>query len=709
MAERHHDPSRASVVSKPAMPTQLLSSNKFTIPQAMDLLRRNGVEFPGFHTTGTIELASVEGDRFVVKAAVHSTKKAGREMVVFCSKDELNSTISGVLGAMEKAGEDRTLGVIVQPLVESGTEVMVSVLNTSYGTVTTVKLGGALAEESTTTVRLLGEINPDILFNEISKIPGFSRDFIPMLAQFVHNVQRIVQTNPELESLEINPVICSKERIVPVDIRVASREPPIEKKDPMTQTEFNGQMDRLLHPKIAVFVAPACDLTGAVRYLMALNALRSEAEGREIVFLHPQKDQIEIQLPTGGVAVRKCYRSFGRILEEVGVPDVVIAALKPEPTIEMAKLCSNHKIPFVMIGAGFGEAGDQASERELINIFARGGCIGFGPNTVGIFNPTNRLNASFDAYDGLDKARPPLGSGTISLTTQGGGICSILYSALTAREIPINYALAVGNSNGVSMNQLARFNATQQNNVDFYYLESDPGPDFIKAISEVTPHRPVVILKGGRYAENVAATTHTGASFKPYHAFKMAAEQAGAIVVENSEVVPLLLEMLDKGMAKPLAQKLAGDAGVLCVSQSGGDGVEFTDLLLKAKRLQLAKPDEAQVAAVQNLVGDFIRVQPNPIDLGPTGSLESVLTVFNGDENVGLVAAIFNKYFFAELIPDNHGRFPNAVLTLTNDPNGIGTKIVREKGWIVSNSKSLTLEAMAHVYEYAKWLANAKE
>jgi acyl-CoA synthetase (NDP forming) len=728
-----HDAARAGLVTFDVASSvmdfvQRGSRLMYSIPGAMYLLGLNGVYFPGKHVTAVDQLKGFGEGQYIVKAAVPTKKKMAKGMVRKTDRASLEATFTEVLDAMRRHGEDVSLGVIVQSVEKPGTEVLVSVKNTPYGIETTVKLGGELAEERTTAVKTLGQVDEATLLQRLSTIPGIPSESIPNLVQVVMGFQRTAESNHAIDLIETNPVICRGEdgSAVPVDVRLFTREIEPSVTDIMPQDRFNEQMDRMLNPKIALYIAPNGSLgeggKGKERYMMTLNALASEREGRQIVFLHPQKESIKITLPDGTVVERKCYKTIEAIVDEVGTPDVAVVPLKPEATVETAKICSRFEIPMVMIGSGYGELGERGRvlKEELLTVFREGRIIGVGPNTVGNLDARHGLDTSFLFYDGLDKSRRPLGAGRIALMTQSGGKLAMYYDAVQEAGLRISHGVAFGNGYATRPHQMLMYNDTRDLTAEVYYLESDPGRAFIDALKNRTQRRGVVIVKGGRHSANSAIRSHTDSISGSNSTFIRAAEEAGAIVVTEEQALPLIISMIDSGMAVRLADKIRaarerGDSepGVQILAQSGGDGVTANDSVLDVEGLSLATPSHDRLGVIQDSIGGIIKVNPNPIDIGPMGSISTIMGALAGDPSIGLYLLSYNKFFDERLIPlndDGSGNplYFNTVLVMTNDPHGSMHAAAREKGWKVSTrNERLAVYSIAKIYEYARFLADS--
>jgi succinyl-CoA synthetase alpha subunit len=494
----------------------------------------------------------------------------------------------------------------------------------------------------------------------------------------------------------------------------------------MSQEAFDAQMQRLLHPSFVVMAAPSTDPRSMVRYQTTRNLAESQKRtGGELAFISlTNGDSIEVTLPDGETRTYKCYKDLAALVAASGKkPDVVVAPLPPKPTIEIADACSVFEVPIVMIGSGFGEvvSPDAVEDtRRLTEIFARGRIIGIGPNTYGahVSGPTSSWNLTFDFVGGLDEAGLPATGGRISVITQSGGVCAGICTNLTNLGLPIDFALAIGNSTGIDLNQLAvSVAARDQTEVAFYYLERSPGQAFVDSVAATTPSKPVVVFKGARHDGNQAAKTHTDSVSSDNDVLECALKKAGAIVVTDEAVIPLLLGMLEHGMAVRLAEKIhaarskgRAEPGVLIITQSGADGVISTDLALDRKiAFRLAEPEQSSIAQVQEAAGNILTIRSNPVDLGPTGSACNVCHQLASDPDVGVVMLAIRRPFHESLIPNQQDTNPDVVLTFPTNPSQTAFRHAVEKGWLTSPDTQTTLDAFALLYQYARFLADQKQ
>jgi acetyltransferase len=223
----------------------------------------------------------------------------------------------------------------------------------------------------------------------------------------------------------------------------------------------------------------------------------------------------------------------------------------------------------VIVTGGFAESGAAGKTlQDRIAATARGGGVRLvGPNCFGVINVHAGLNASL----GLGLPEP----GGVSLFTQSGAYGMAAFSR--SKEGGVGFAKVIAPGNKADLDEtevVAYLGADPKTRVIALLLESiRDGAAFVEAVRRVTPFKPVVILKTGRHgAAQRAAASHTDALAGDYRVASAALRQAGARLVEDG------LSLLDVASALDLGPPLSGRR-VAIVTNSGGTGVELTDLL----------------------------------------------------------------------------------------------------------------------------------
>jgi acetyltransferase len=258
----------------------------------------------------------------------------------------------------------------------------------------------------------------------------------------------------------------------------------------------------------------------------------------------------------------------------------------------------------VVISGGFAEAGPEGArlQAQLLAAARAGGVRIIGPNCFGVQNCDLGLNASLAR--GL-----PAGGGGISLVTQSGAYGMAIHTLGRDEHARFAKVCATGNKADIADAELLRYlGADPATHTLCFLSESLPdGRAFAEAAREVTPDKPVIVARTGRSGAGArAAFSHTAALASPERLVRGALEQAGVTVVASG------LEMLDAARALD-SQPLAAGSRIGIITNSGGTGVELTDLLVDEG---LTVPElSASLAAGLSAVLPPLGSARNPVDI----------------------------------------------------------------------------------------------
>ena len=271
----------------------------------------------------------------------------------------------------------------------------------------------------------------------------------------------------------------------------------------------------------------------------------------------------------------------------------------------------------VVLSAGFAEVGDDGAklQAEAVTAARAGGVRLVGPNCFGVQNSRLPLNASIAA--GL-----PRGEGGVAVVTQSGSYGMAVHALGQDEGLRVAKVLAAGNKAEISDAELLS------------YLRDDPDTTVICLLLEsitqareffieaclTTPHKPVIAVLGGRSsAGQRAALSHTAALATDDAARDAALRQAGVVRVRTG------LQALDAARALS-GQPVPRGRRVAVVTNSGGTGVELTDLLADQGLLlpELSQPLQDRLRAIMPSYASA----RNPVDMTPAWHLFT--TVYPG-------------------------------------------------------------------------------
>ena len=346
-------------------------------------------------------------------------------------------------------------------------------------------------------------------------------------------------------------------------------------------------------PRRIALVGASAEVGKAGRLL--LDNLRASGQ-HEIVPIHPSASE---------VAGHAAYPS---VPAAPGAIDLAVIVTPAATTPKVIADCALAGVPVALIlSGGFKETGSAgaAIEAEVLRAACGGSSSGgvrvIGPNCFGLIDVQRGLNASLAM--GLPSA------GGVSLFTQSGSYGMAAFSRSQDGAIGFAKVLAAGNKADVSeVDAIRCFGADPATRVIALVLESiADGPALVAALREVTPVKPVVILKTGRStAGKRAAASHTAALAQDFAVAQAVLRQAGAVLVDDG------LSLFDVAAALDRQPPLRGRR-VAIISNSGGTGVELADLL-EAQGLEvpaLSPPLQQRIAAHLPAHGSAA----NPVDV----------------------------------------------------------------------------------------------
>ena len=251
---------------------------------------------------------------------------------------------------------------------------------------------------------------------------------------------------------------------------------------------------QLLEPR-SIAIIGASGTKGKVGNMIARNVTSHNYNG-DVFFVNPKRKKI---------LGRKCYPTLVDIGQSVDCAIIVVPGKFVEDVVrEGAKVCKN----FVVISAGFGEAGATGHNREM-SLRALAEELGvkvLGPNCLGFLTPAIGLNASF--AEGL----PDIGR--TAVISQSGALAVAIMDKAREEKIGFSSVVSIGNKMHIGAAELIdHFCRDKNTDVIALYLEGvDRGELFLSAIAEaVNNGKKVIVLKAGRTQEaQEAIALHTG-------------------------------------------------------------------------------------------------------------------------------------------------------------------------------------------------------
>ena len=251
-----------------------------------------------------------------------------------------------------------------------------------------------------------------------------------------------------------------------------------------------------------------------------------------------------------------------------GPVDLGVFVVPPNAILDgIPRLAAKGMRAGIVISAGFKEVGGAgvALERSLRDAARSAGVRVLGPNCLGLIDTHASLNASFS------RGTPP--KGFISFFSQSGALCTAVLDWAIGRNVGFSKFMSLGNKADISESDILEYLADDPSTrVILGYVESiDDGRRFLRAARNVTPRKPVIIVKAGATAAGArAASSHTGSLAGSDSAYGAAFRQGGVLRAATVE------DLFDLALGFAM-QPLPGGDRLLILTNAGGPGILAAD------------------------------------------------------------------------------------------------------------------------------------
>jgi acetyl-CoA synthetase (ADP-forming) len=351
------------------------------------------------------------------------------------------------------------------------------------------------------------------------------------------------------------------------------------------------------------------------------------------------------------------YRDVDSLPE---APDLAVVALNQQSTVQMtAKLRDLGVAGVSVIAGGYAEMGpDGAALQDALREAARDMPV-VGPNTLGLLNANACLNVTF-----YPRVMVP---GNVSFLSQSGGIGLAIKGRAEDEGMGIAKWIGVGNRVNLEFHTLLDYlKDDPETRVIGIFMEGSANAQaFVRSIREITPHKPVLVYKGGRGedADRVTAS-HTGAMAGSSMVWDGALKQAGA------EIVTSISEMI--AMCKALSiGRVPGGKSLGIFTHTAGPSIVAWDVLQNEPGCTLPDLEERTILRIAEILGPSVPVvYKNPVD-GAAGAFltepfHDIAETILDDPRVDALLAIFCEHkswdYPSEALIELAGRFTKPIV-----------------------------------------------
>ena len=329
-------------------------------------------------------------------------------------------------------------------------------------------------------------------------------------------------------------------------------------------------LSRLLNPR-SVAIVGASRSPEKYGYLVPRYLIEEGYQGK--IFLVNPRD--------GEALGRRFYASLKDIDQPI---DLVVSVLPPSKTAAVVQdAVSIEAGGVVLLSAGFAESGPAGTEAQnaITRIALEGGVRLVGPNCLGLFNASSRLNVM---------TNPDIPLGPIALITQSGGLAEMFFHEARRLGSGFSLCVSVGNQADVRLEEAIEYAAADPSTkVIAVYVEGVPdGRGFIESVAAAARLKPVVVIKGGRgKAGSRATVSHTASIAGSANVYQALLQNAGAVVVQSlTDFYPVALTL---ALAPPL-----GGPNIALLGGGGGQGTVMADVVEGMGLQAPALPDDIQ-------------------------------------------------------------------------------------------------------------------
>jgi acetyltransferase len=271
---------------------------------------------------------------------------------------------------------------------------------------------------------------------------------------------------------------------------------------------------------------------------------------------------------------------------------------------------------FIILSAGFGEAGEQGKcwEKEIVEtVDAVGGCL-IGPNCIGI------LNANYHGV--FTTPIPPHDPKGCDLISSSGATAVFLIEAGIPSGLKFSNVFSVGNSAQIGVEEVLEYmdlnhDPEKDSCIKLLYLESVANPQKLlkHAASLINKGVRIAAIKAGSTAAGSrAAASHTGALMTSDMVVRALFRKAGIVYCSSRE------ELLS--VASVFHYKELKGRNIAVITHAGGSAVMLTDAL-SLGGLQVPPIEGPDAEKLLSILHPGSSVT-NPIDFLATGTAEQL-------------------------------------------------------------------------------------
>jgi|SRR3989344_2201034 len=300
---------------------------------------------------------------------------------------------------------------------------------------------------------------------------------------------------------------------------------------------------------------------------------------------------------------REVYKSISEIRDQI---DLAVIAIPAKKVLDAIKDCGKKNIKnVIVVSSGFKEIGNEKLESQLKELVNKFKINLIGPNCLGIFDASTKLDTLFLPRYRLKRPNP----GGISFISQSGAIGSAILDLVTTQNYGIAKFVSYGNATTIDESDILEYlGADKETKVICMYIEAvKDGKKFIDVAKKVSRIKPIIVMKGGLTEEgNKATLSHTGSLAGIGEVYYGAFKQAGIIIAHTLGEMFNYAKILEKSI-------LPKGNRIQIITNGGGYGILSTDAIIK-NDLKLAEISKDTIKKLKKVMPEIVIIS-NPMDL----------------------------------------------------------------------------------------------
>ena len=589
-------------------------------PASKALVARYGVRLPRELEAGDPEAAARAageiGFPVVLKLAGDGIAHKTERKLVRVGLGDRESVVREALDLLSRARvEDGPVTLLVAEQIRGQRELIAGLVrDPQFGACVMLGQGGVLAEALADAVFAMVPLARQVALAMIDGLatrrlftaphrgePALVRE---ALADVLEGLSRLALERPEIESVDLNPLILHDGIPVAVDALVELAAEPVPANrvlaPPLTDPQILERFQPLFHPR-GIVVAGVASHPGKFGFVTFHNLLRCGYAGK-LFGVKPD------EAPVLG---RTTHASVEALPNEP--LDLVFVCTPNKLNAQLLRDCAARGVRAAFVtSAGYAEVGEEGAklQRELVQLADELGMLLIGPNGQGVISTPASMCAQIVA------PYPP--AGRIGVASQSGNLVSSFLNHAVATGVGISKAVSLGNSAQTGLADLLEYFAVDPDtDVALCYVESvGDGRRFRRAAERLVREKPLVLVKGGARSEGQrAAASHTGALASDDRVFDGLCRQLGILRAPT-------VEEAFEWAATLASQPLPRGRRVVVFTSVGGWGVLAADACSDAGLELIPLPQSIREAIDARVPSRWSR--GNPIDLAGGETRETI-------------------------------------------------------------------------------------